>query len=103
MKHTYFVRKFFLLILSLFIVATATFFLMQAAPGDPFMQEQAIPEEIMKSMYAHYGLDQPWYIQYLKYLKGLVTWNLGPSFKYEGRTVNDIIREGFPRFFYFRP
>ena len=96
MKHKYFVRKFFLLIFSLFIVATATFFLMQAAPGDPFMQEQAIPEEIMKSMYAHYGLDQPWYIQYVKYLKGLVTWDLGPSFKYEGRTVNDIIREGFP-------
>jgi len=96
MKHKYFIRKFFLLILSLFIVATATFFLMQAAPGDPFMQEQAIPEEIMKSMYAHYGLDQPWYIQYVKYLKGLVTWDLGPSFKYEGRTVNDIIREGFP-------
>ncbi|QVL54866.1 MAG: ABC transporter permease [Simkaniaceae bacterium] len=96
MKHKYFIRKFFLLILSLLIVATATFFLMQAAPGDPFMQEQAIPEEIMKSMYAHYGLDQPWYIQYLKYLKGLVMWDLGPSFKYEGRTVNDIIREGFP-------
>jgi len=96
MKHKYFVRKFFLLIFSLFIVATATFFLMQAAPGDPFMQEQAIPEEIMNSMYAHYGLDQPWYIQYVKYLKGLVTWDLGPSFKYEGRTVNDIIREGFP-------
>ncbi|MCB1110350.1 MAG: ABC transporter permease [Chlamydiia bacterium] len=96
MKRKYFIRKFFLLILSLFIVATATFFLMQAAPGDPFMQEQAIPEEIMKSMYAHYGLDQPWYIQYVKYLKGLVTWDLGPSFKYEGRTVNDIIREGFP-------
>lgn len=96
MKHKYFIRKFFLLILSLFIVATVTFFLMQAAPGDPFMQEQAIPEEIMKSMYAHYGLDQPWYIQYVKYLKGLVMWDLGPSFKYEGRTVNDIIREGFP-------
>jgi len=69
---------------------------MQAAPGDPFLQEQAIPEEIMKSMYKHYGLDQPWYIQYGRYLKGLVTWNLGPSFKYEGRTVNDIIKEGFP-------
>jgi len=96
MKHKYFARKFILLILSLFIVATATFFLMQAAPGDPFMQEQAIPEEIMKSMYAHYGLDQPWYIQYVKYLKGLITWDLGPSFKYEGRTVNDIITEGFP-------
>ena len=96
MKSNYFIRKFFILVFSLFIVSTATFFLMQAAPGDPFMQEQAVPEEIMKSMYAHYGLDQPWYIQYLKYLKGLITWDLGPSFKYEGRAVNDIIREGFP-------
>lgn len=60
------------------------------------MQEQAVPEEIMKSMYAHFGLDQPWYVQYVKYLKGLITWDLGPSFKYEGRTVNDIINEGFP-------
>lgn len=69
---------------------------MKAAPGDPLMQEQAVPEEIMRSLYAHYGLDQPWYIQYIKYLKGLITWDLGPSFKYEGRTVNDIIRDGFP-------
>ncbi|MDN3508586.1 MAG: ABC transporter permease [Candidatus Neptunochlamydia sp.] len=73
-----------------------TFSLIQVVPGDPFMQEQALPEEIMKSMYIHYGLDQSWYIQYMKYLKGLITWDLGPSFKYEGRTVNDIIREGFP-------
>lgn len=96
MKKKYLVRKIFILAGSLFLVATMTFFLMQAAPGDPFMQEQAVPEEIMKSMYAHYGLDQPWYIQYVKYLKGLINWDLGPSFKYEGRTVNDIIREGFP-------
>ncbi|QVL56898.1 MAG: ABC transporter permease [Simkaniaceae bacterium] len=96
MKKKYLARKILILVVSLFLVATMTFFLMQAAPGDPFMQEQAVPEEIMKSMYAHYGLDQPWYIQYVKYLKGLITWDLGPSFKYEGRTVNDIIREGFP-------
>lgn len=96
MKLNYLLRKLLLLIGSLFLVASITFFLMQAAPGDPFMQEQAIPEEIMKSMYAHYGLDQPWYVQYGRYLKGLITWNLGPSFKYEGRSVNDIIREGFP-------
>ena len=96
MKKKYLVRKIFILAFSLLLVATMTFFLMQAAPGDPFMQEQAVPEEIMKSMYAHYGLDQPWYIQYVKYLKGLITWDLGPSFKYEGRSVNDIIREGFP-------
>lgn len=96
MKKKYLARKILILAGSLFLVATMTFFLMQAAPGDPFMQEQAIPEEIVKSMYAHYGLDQPWYIQYVKYLKGIITWDLGPSFKYEGRTVNDIIREGFP-------
>ena len=96
MTSRFLIRKVLLLALSLYIVATLTFFLMQAAPGDPFLQEQAIPEEIMKSMYKHYGLDQPWYIQYGRYLKGLITWELGPSFKYEGRTVNDIIGEGFP-------
>ncbi|MCI5053143.1 MAG: ABC transporter permease [Simkaniaceae bacterium] len=92
----YFSRKLAFLAISLFFVATLTFFLMHTIPGDPFIQEQAVPEEIMKSMYTHYGLDQPWYIQYVKYLKGLVTFDLGPSFKYEGRTVNDIIYDGFP-------
>jgi oligopeptide transport system permease protein len=47
-------------------------------------------------MRAHYGLDQPWHIQYYKYLQGIVTWDLGPSFKYEGRQVTDIIKEGCP-------
>ncbi|MDJ0651870.1 MAG: ABC transporter permease [Simkaniaceae bacterium] len=96
MKKNYLIRKIFILAGSLFVVATTTFLLMQAAPGDPFMEEQNVPEEIIKNMHAHYGLDQPWYIQYIKYLKGIITWNLGPSFKYEGRTVNHIIREGLP-------
>ncbi|MBS3904148.1 MAG: ABC transporter permease [Simkania sp.] len=69
---------------------------MHSIPGDPLLQEQAVPEEIMRSLYKYYGLDQPWYIQYLRYLKGIVTWDLGPSFKYEGRTVNQIISSGFP-------
>ena len=92
----FFVSKFFYLVLTLFLVITLTFVLMKAIPGDPFAQEQAIPEEILASLHAHYGLDKPLHVQYLKYLKGIVTWNLGPSFKYEGRTINDIIREGFP-------
>jgi oligopeptide transport system permease protein len=89
-------KKLFSLLLSLFIAASLTFFLMKSIPGDPFTQDQAIPEEILKAMYRHYGLDQPWYVQYGHYLKGLVTWNLGPSFKYESRTVNEIIASGFP-------
>jgi len=69
---------------------------MHAIPGDPFVQDKAIPEEILKAMHKHYGLDQPLYIQYGKYLKGVLTFELGPSFKYEGRKVNEIISEGFP-------
>lgn len=92
----YLFKKFFILLFSLFVVASMTFALMQIIPGDPFTQEKAVPEEILKAMYHHYGLDQPWYIQYYKYMKGLVTWDLGPSFKYQGRTVSEIIREGFP-------
>lgn len=92
----YFLKKILILLVSLFAVATLTFALMQAIPGDPFTEEKAVPEEILKAMYHHYGLDQPWYIQYGRYLKGLITWDLGPSFKYQGRTVTEIIQEGFP-------
>lgn len=92
----YLIKKILTLLISLFMVATLTFALMQVIPGDPFTQEKAIPEEIMKAMYHHYGLDQPWYVQYFRYMKGLVTFDLGPSFKYQGRTVTEIISEGFP-------
>jgi len=90
------IKKIVILIVSLFVVASLTFALMQMIPGDPFTQEKAVPEEILKAMYHHYGLDQPWYVQYFRYIKGLVTFDLGPSFKYQGRSVTEIIREGFP-------
>lgn len=93
---SYLVRKAGILLLSLWGIVTLTFILMHSIPGDPFLQEQAIPEEILQSLYRYYGLDQPWYEQYWRYLKGIATWDLGPSFKYEGRTVNQIIANGFP-------
>ncbi len=93
---SYLFKKLLFLFISLFLVATLTFFMMKAIPGNPFLQEQAVPEEILKSMFNHYGLNDPLLVQYIKYLKGIVTFDLGPSFKYEGRTVNDIISEGFP-------
>lgn len=92
----YIVKKFSYLLSTLFVVVTFTFFLMKSIPGDPFIQEQAVPQEILESLYNYYGLDKPIHIQYLKYIKGIVTWNLGPSFKYEGRTINDVISDGFP-------
>lgn len=92
----YLLKKAIILLASLFIVASLTFFLMHAIPGDPFTQEQAIPEEILTALYKHYGLDQSLHVQYFQFLKGLITWDLGPSFKYQGRTVTEIISDGFP-------
>lgn len=89
-------KKATILCFSLFIVITFTFFLMHAIPGDPFVQDKAIPEEILKALHKHYGLDQPLPIQFIKYLNGLLHFELGPSFKYEGRLVNEIIADGFP-------
>lgn len=91
-----FLKKTGILLLSLFAVATLTFFLMQVIPGDPFTQEDAIPAEILTALKRHYGLDRPLLVQYGSYLKGILTFDLGPSFKYQGRTVIEIIREGFP-------
>lgn len=93
---SYLLKKLSILLFSLFLVATATFFLMHAIPGDPFTQEKAIPEEILAALQKHYGLDKPLFSQYVEYMKGIFHLDLGPSFKYQGRTVNEIIQEGFP-------
>ncbi|MCI0382517.1 MAG: ABC transporter permease [Chlamydiae bacterium] len=92
----YLAKKAIILISSLFVVATLTFALMHNIPGDPFTQEKAVPKEILQAMVRHYGLDDPWYLQYARYLKGLITFDLGPSFKYQGRSVSEIIFESFP-------
>jgi oligopeptide transport system permease protein len=89
-------RKGLVLLLSLWLIVTGTFFLMHAIPGDPFIGERVIPEEVMKSLYAYYGLDQPLFFQYIQYLKGLFVGDLGFSIVYQGRLVTDFIREGFP-------
>ena len=78
------------------LVATTTFFIMRLAPGGPFMSERAIPPEIQASLQAKYGLDQPLWVQYGRYLRNLLRFDLGPSYKYPERTVNQIIAEGFP-------
>ena len=80
----------------IFLVATTTFFIMRLAPGGPFMSERAIPAEIEANIQAKYGLDQPLWEQYKRYLSNLVHLDFGPSYKYPERTVNQIIREGFP-------
>lgn len=93
---TYFIKKFLSFLLSLWCVATGTFLLMHAVPGDPFIGDRFIPEEVMRSLYSFYGLDQPLAVQYLKYLKELLCGQLGHSIVYHGRSVNQFIAEGLP-------
>ncbi len=96
MMAKYIFKKLNILLLSLSLIATIVFFLMKAIPGDPFLHEQGVPEEIIKQMKSHYGMDKPLFIQYLQYMKNLMCFELGPSFKFENRTVNMIIHDGFP-------
>ncbi|NBI31289.1 ABC transporter permease [Chengkuizengella sp. YPA3-1-1] len=90
-------RRFLFMVISLWVIITATFFLMQAIPGGPFTSEKAVPDAIKKSLEAHYGLDKPVFLQYVDYLKSVATWDLGPSFKQKSETVNDIINRSFPK------
>jgi oligopeptide transport system permease protein len=81
---------------TLFIIVTATFFLMRAAPGGPFDQEQTLPPEIIANLQSAYGLDQPIWVQYGRYLRSLTHGDFGPSFKYKDFTVTELIAQGFP-------
>ncbi|HAQ98676.1 MAG TPA: ABC transporter, partial [Verrucomicrobiales bacterium] len=81
----------------LWAVATLTFFMLRLAPGGPFADERAVSPAVQKALEAHYGLDKPLIAQYGEYLFNLIQGDLGPSFKYPGRTVNEIIQIKFPK------
>ena len=90
-------RRIFLQTLpALFLTVTVAFFLIRLAPGGPFSSEKNISPEVIKQLNSHYGLDKPLLIQYFDYLKNICRGDLGPSFKYPGRTVAELIAEGFP-------
>jgi oligopeptide transport system permease protein len=80
----------------LLVVITATFFLVRAAPGGPFSAEKAVPPEVIKALEAQYKLDQPVWQQYISYLGDLIQGDFGPSFRYPGRTVDELIYGGLP-------
>jgi oligopeptide transport system permease protein len=81
---------------TLFIIVTLAFFLVHAAPGGPFDQEQTLPPEIMANLESAYGLDQPILTQYGRYLRAVLHGDFGPSFKYKDFSVTELIGQGFP-------
>jgi oligopeptide transport system permease protein len=80
----------------LLIVISATFLLVHSAPGGPFSADKAVPPEVVRALEAQYKLDQPLWQQYFSYLGDVLQGDLGPSFKYSGRTVNELIAAGLP-------
>lgn len=81
---------------TLLIIATLTFFMTRLAPGGPFDSEKNIPAEIKEKLESHFGLEKPLYEQYFLYLGNLLRGDLGPSFKYMGWEVSELIAKAFP-------
>ncbi|GHU51115.1 peptide ABC transporter permease [Clostridia bacterium] len=92
----YIIKRLLYGIVTLFIVATATFALMRMVPGGPFLSEKAPSPAVTKALEAKYGLDKPIIEQYFSYMGGAFRGDLGPSLKQRGRYVSDIIADKFP-------
>jgi oligopeptide transport system permease protein len=79
------------------LVILMTFVMMRQIKGNPFqVTERAVPVSIQRNLDRKYHLDKPWYTQYFYYVKGVFTFDLGPSLVQRNQTVNDIIKEHFP-------
>ena len=91
----YVVKRVILSVVTLWIVATLTFFLMYMVPGGPFLAEKSPSEATLKALNAKYGLDKPVIVQYKNYMTNLLQGDMGPSIKQRGRTVKQIITRGF--------
>ena len=81
---------------TLFIIITATFFMMRIAPGGPFDSQRRLPPEIEHNIKAAYNLDKPVYQQFAIYLGKLAHGDMGPSYKNKDFTVNEMIADGLP-------
>lgn len=92
----YLAQRLGMMALTLFAIITLTFFLMHAVPGGPFVSERMLAPEIAAALNAKYGLDLPIWQQYLNYLGRILSFDLGPSFKYPGVSVNTMIAAGLP-------
>ena len=92
----YFAKRLLLGLVTIWFIASATFFGMHAVPGDPLAGDKAMTPQIRANLEAKYGLDQPLGTQYLIYLGNIAQGDFGISYTQENRRVNDIIREHFP-------
>lgn len=93
---SFLLKRLFHSLVVLWVVATLTFVLLRLVPGGPFDRERRLPPEVLANIAAKYHLNEPLLSQYFRYLKGIVRGDLGPSYKYIDRAVNDVIRDTLP-------
>jgi ABC-type dipeptide/oligopeptide/nickel transport system permease component len=92
------IRRLFWTVPVILLVILMTFLMMRQIEGNPFRKtERAVPESIQRNLERKFNLDEPWYVQYAYYVKGVFTFDLGPSLVLRNRDVNDIVKEHFPR------
>ncbi|HXG50885.1 MAG TPA: ABC transporter permease [candidate division Zixibacteria bacterium] len=89
-------RRLLHLVLVLWFVTTLTFALLRLVPGGPFDRDRRLPPEVLANILAKYHLDEPVWRQYVRYLGSVIGGDLGPSYKYVDRGVNDVIAETLP-------
>ena len=89
-------RRLLLMIPTLWIIGTVTFFMMRLAPGGPFLAEREIPAAAREQLEHKYGLDQPLHVQYGRFLLNAVRLDFGPSYRFSQKQVSEIIAEAFP-------
>ncbi|MBN9332574.1 ABC transporter permease [Devosia sp.] len=92
----YILNRLGMMVVTLWAIITLTFFLMHAVPGGPFVSERMLAPEIAAALNAKYGLNLPIWEQYLNYLGRIISFDLGPSFKYPGVSINSMIAAGLP-------
>ncbi|MGV2940824.1 oligopeptide ABC transporter permease [Mesobacillus sp. LC4] len=87
----YLLKRVLYMLLTLFIIASLTFFLMKIIPGTPFASANKLSPAQLEIMKAKYGLDEPVPVQYAKYIGNLLQGDLGVSFQFNNRSVTDMI------------
>ena len=93
----YLVKRVLMALLTVFLVATLTFFLMNAAPGNPWLAEKTPPQSVIDALNEKYGLDKPLPEQYIRYMSNLLQGDFGTSIKMsKNRPVLEMIMEKFP-------
>ncbi|MFC7322916.1 ABC transporter permease [Halobacillus campisalis] len=92
----YIIKRFALMVITVLIIATLTFFLMNLLPGSPLNEERSTNEAVQQNLEAHFNLDEPLIVQYVLYLKSIATLDFGPSIKQPTETVNSLLSRGFP-------